>query len=144
MAMYMENIRIILAFVLSICSGILFDGGYISANGGYVSNNVFRPYTFHYHYYCKDHLGNNRVVVDEDGEIEQVTHYYPYGGLYGDVNTESGLQPPLCGGEGKEFRNVLNLCTLGVSISYASHLFIAFSYDDFLSGHGSDGYNTST
>ncbi len=57
----------------------------------YVSNKVFRPYTFQYHYYCKDHLGDNRVVVSEDGEIEQVTHYYPYGGLFGDVNSEPEL-----------------------------------------------------
>ena len=127
-------------------SRYLFDGGYISANGGYVSHNVFRPYVSHFHYYCRDHLGNNRVVVGEDGEIEQVTHYYPYGGLFGYVNTEPGLQPSLCGGEGenKEFRNALNLCSLRVSISYASHLSIAFSYDDFPSGHGSDGYDTST
>lgn len=48
---------------------------------------VLIPYTSHYHYYCKDHLGNNRVVVDEDGGIEQISHYYPYGGLFGDVNT---------------------------------------------------------
>jgi len=34
-----------------------------------------------YHYYEQDHLGNNRVVVNQNGtkEQEQVTHYYPYG-----------------------------------------------------------------
>ena len=84
-----------------------FDGGYISANGGYVSNNAFGPYTSLYHYYCRDHLGNNRVVVSEDGEIEQVTHYYPYGGLFGDVNTEPGLQPYKFGG--KEFQHTHGL-----------------------------------
>ena len=34
-----------------------------------------------YHYYLKDHLGNNRVVVKQDGTVEQVNHYYPFGGL---------------------------------------------------------------
>ena len=28
-----------------------------------------------------DHLGNNRVVVGENDSIEQINHYYPYGGL---------------------------------------------------------------
>lgn len=32
-------------------------------------NNVFRPYTSHFHYYCRDHLGDNRVVVSEEGGI---------------------------------------------------------------------------
>lgn len=103
----MEKMRTILAFVLSICSGMTFDGGYISANGGYVSHNVFRPYVSHFHYYCRDHLGNNRVVVGEDGEIEQVTHYYPYGALFGGVNTEPGLQPYKFGG--KEFQHTHGL-----------------------------------
>ena len=37
-----------------------------------------------YHYYLQDHLGNNRVVVRQDGTIEQVNHYYPFGGLFGE------------------------------------------------------------
>lgn len=27
------------------------------------------PYTSHFHYYCRDHLGDNRVVVGEEGGI---------------------------------------------------------------------------
>lgn len=42
-----------------------------------------------------------------DSEIEYVTHYYPYGGLYGDVNTEPGLQPYKYGG--KEFQHTHGL-----------------------------------
>ena len=37
-----------------------------------------------YHYYLQDHLGNNRVVVKQDGTIEQVNHYYPFGALFGE------------------------------------------------------------
>ena len=53
---------------------ILIDGGYITFNGS----------TPQYHYYLKDHLGNNRVVCSASGAVEQVNHYYPFGGLFGE------------------------------------------------------------
>ena len=34
-----------------------------------------------YHYFIQDHQGNNRVVVDEDGTVEETNEYYPFGGL---------------------------------------------------------------
>ena len=37
-----------------------------------------------FHYYLKDHLGNIRVVFNERDSVEQVTHYYPFGGSFGD------------------------------------------------------------
>ena len=37
-----------------------------------------------YHYYLKDHQGNNRVVVNQGGTVQQVNHYYPFGGLFGE------------------------------------------------------------
>jgi RHS repeat-associated protein len=37
-----------------------------------------------YHYYLKDHQGNNRVVIDQGGTVQQVNHYYPFGGLFGE------------------------------------------------------------
>ena len=30
----------------------------------------------------KDHQGNNRVVVAEEGTVEEVNHYYPFGGVF--------------------------------------------------------------
>ena len=36
------------------------------------------------HFYVKDHLGSNRLVVDGNGKIEEVNHYYPFGALMGD------------------------------------------------------------
>ena len=30
---------------------------------------TYIPYTSHFHYYCRDHLGDNRVVVGEEGGI---------------------------------------------------------------------------
>ena len=57
-------------------SKVLIDGGYVTFEG---KNQ--QPL---YHYYIKDYLGNNRMVIDEEGQIEEVNHYYPFGGLMGD------------------------------------------------------------
>ena len=40
-----------------------------------------------YHYYLKDHLGNNRVVINQSGTVEQTNHYYPYGGTFASTST---------------------------------------------------------
>ena len=58
---------------------VLFDGGYIT----FTDNRAM------YHYYLKDHLGNNRIVVSSKGEVEQVNHYYPYGGIMAESTNES-------------------------------------------------------
>ena len=57
-------------------SKILTDVGYFTLNSG------GEPPL--YHYFLQDHLGNNRVVVQEDGKVEQVNHYYAFGGLMGE------------------------------------------------------------
>ena len=54
---------------------------------GYLSGE-----TSAYHYYIKDYLGNNRIVADAHGNVEEVNHYYPYGALMGD-SRNTGLQP---------------------------------------------------
>ena len=48
---------------------------------GYIT---FSGATPTYHYYLKDHQGNNRVVMNQNGAVEQVNHYYPFGGLFGE------------------------------------------------------------
>ena len=45
------------------------------------------------HYYLKDHEGNVRVVTDGDGKVEQVNHYYPFGGPAG---RERPRHQPVC------------------------------------------------
>lgn len=35
-----------------------------------------------YHYFIQDHQGNNRIVVDQNGTVEEVNHYYPFGGVF--------------------------------------------------------------
>ena len=69
----------------------LFPGGYCSLSGNSGNASVA------FHYYNQDHLGNNREVVAEDGTLEQVTHYYPYGAPFCErttagVNTNATLQ----------------------------------------------------
>ena len=51
----------------------LFEGGYAQASvAGSTTDN------FAFFYYNKDHLGSIREVVDANGNIRQVTNYYPY------------------------------------------------------------------
>ena len=61
---------------------VMTDEGYITFNGS----------TPQYHFYLKDHLGNNRVVLNAGGGIEQVNHYYSFGGLMGE-STNGDVQP---------------------------------------------------
>lgn len=63
------------------CGNIIYDGDetMILNDVGYALCD--KDHTLSFHYYLKDHLGNNRVVVSEDGEIEQVNDYYPTGAL---------------------------------------------------------------
>ena len=64
-------------YVCDTLSMILIDGGYITFD--YATHQPI------YHYYLKDYLGNNRITVSlADGRIEEVNHYYPFGGLMGD------------------------------------------------------------
>ena len=45
------------------------------------------------HYYIQDYMGNNRMVVNgRTDSIEQVSHYYPYGGVIGDISTNESFQ----------------------------------------------------
>lgn len=65
-------------------SKYLFEGGYATVTPS--TQPVF-------HYYTQDHLGNNRAVVNQSGTVEQVTHYYPFGGFFADQGSGSSLQP---------------------------------------------------
>jgi RHS repeat-associated protein len=44
----------------------------VLTENGYIQNG-------RYHYFIKDYLGNNRMVIDEDGMIIQTNNYYPFG-----------------------------------------------------------------
>ena len=68
---------------------LLTEEGYINLTG-----------TQQYHYYLKDHQGNNRVVINQSGTVEETNHYYPFGGVFG---TTGNTQPYKY--NGKEFDN---------------------------------------
>lgn len=57
---------------------------------GYASLETNTPV---FHYFTKDHLGNIRTVVNEQGSLEQVTHYYPFGAIFADAGINQALQP---------------------------------------------------
>ena len=67
-----------------------------------------------YHYYTRDHLGNNRAVVNENGTLEQMTHYYPFGGVYGDAGLNASLQPYKYNGKELDRMHGLDLYDYGV------------------------------
>ena len=64
------------------------------------------------HYYLKDHEGNVRVVADQSGTVEQVNHYYPFGGLMG-MSTGSSVQPYKYNGKELDRSNGLDLYDYG-------------------------------
>jgi RHS repeat-associated protein len=73
-----------------------FDNGYITFLATLVPQPLSVPaigYIPQFHYYVRDHLGSNRMVVGSDGSVEQKNQYYPYGGPWGDVSTNQGFQP---------------------------------------------------
>ena len=66
---------------------------------------------FSFHYYTADHLGNIREVVNEDGAVEQITNYYPFGTPFAEEagNTNPDLQNHKY--NGKEFDTMHGLNT---------------------------------
>ena len=58
-----------------------------------------------YHYFLKDHQGNNRMVVSQSGTVEETNHYYPFGGLFA---SSGNAQPYKYNGKELDTRNGLN------------------------------------
>lgn len=65
----------------------------ILIDNGYIKDGI-------YYFYVKDHLGNNRIVVNQGGCSIQKTHYYPFGMPFAEGEGQS-VQPYKYGG--KEF-----------------------------------------
>ena len=80
------------------CGNVIYESGVLArilTGEGYItlSND-----SVIYHYFLTDHLGNNRVVMKQNGVVEQVNEYYPFGGLQG-KNSNDGVQPNKFGGK---------------------------------------------
>jgi len=78
------------------CNDVIYENGtakMLLTEEGYVSLSDGK-----YHYYLKDHQGNNRVVVDQSGNVEETNHYYPFGGIFASTGN---IQPYKY--NGKEF-----------------------------------------
>ena len=85
------------------CGNVVYENGtqkYLLTEEGYVTLADNR-----YHYYLQDHQGNNRVVVDGNGTVEEVNHYYPFGGVFAST---SSVQPYKYSGKEFDTKNGLN------------------------------------
>ena len=91
----------------------LFDGGYVRSNA--TTGN------FSFFYYNKDHLGNNREVLDHRGAVRQVTSYYPFGAPYADDDAISGtdIQPYKYNGKELDLMHGLNTYDYGARQYYS-------------------------
>jgi len=66
------------------CGNVIYENGVLSrilVDGGYITMSGTTPT---YHYYIQDHQGNNRVVFNQSGTVEQANHYYPFGMTFGE------------------------------------------------------------
>ena len=85
------------------CGSVIYENGaakFWQTEAGYISMNDSK-----YHYYLQDHQGNNRVVVSETGAVEEVNHYYAFGGLFGN---NSSVQPFKYNGKELDTKKGLN------------------------------------
>ena len=68
------------------CGNVVYENGapkYLLTEEGYVTLADRK-----YHYFLQDHQGNNRVVVDAAGTVEEVNHYYPFGGTFASTSVQ--------------------------------------------------------
>ena len=69
------------------CGNVIYENGiqkFLLTEEGYVNLTG----TQQYHYYLKDHQGNNRVVINQDGTVEETNHYYSFGGLFASTTVQ--------------------------------------------------------
>ena len=98
------------------CGSAVYENGklaYVPIDGGYITfadSTATSAPTFHY--YVKDYLGNNRLVVRDDGFGEQMNHYYPFGALMS-VSTQGAAQRYKYNGKELDRIHGLNLYDYG-------------------------------
>ena len=85
------------------CGNVVYENGVqklLLTEAGYVTLSDRK-----YHYYLQDHQGNNRVVLNQNGTVEEVNHYYPFGGLFA---SSTNVQPYKYNGKELDTKNGLN------------------------------------
>ena len=85
------------------CGNVVYENGsqkLLLTEEGYVTLADSK-----YHYYLKDHQGNNRVVISSTGTVEETNHYYPFGGVFAATNN---VQPYKYNGKELDTKNGLN------------------------------------
>ena len=85
------------------CGNVVYENGLqkmLLTEEGYVSLSNST-----YYYYLKDHQGNNRVVLSSSGTVQEVNHYYPFGGLFASTGN---VQPYKYNGKELDTKKGLN------------------------------------
>ena len=85
------------------CGNVVYENGVqklLLTDEGYVTLSDSK-----YHYYLKDHQGNNRVVINQSGTVEEANHYYPFGGVFA---SSGNVQPYKYNGKELDVKKGLN------------------------------------
>jgi len=85
------------------CENVVYENGVqkmLLTEEGYVdlSNST-------YYYYLKDHQGNNRVVINSSGAVQETNHYYPFGSVFASTGN---VQPYKYNGKELDTKKGLN------------------------------------
>ena len=85
------------------CGNVIYENGVqklLLTEEGYITLSDSK-----YHYYLKDHQGNNRVVISQSGTVEETSHYYPFGGTFASAGN---VQPYKYNGKELDSKKGLN------------------------------------
>ena len=85
------------------CCNVVYENGVqklLLTEEGYITLSDSK-----YHYYLKDHQGNNRVVISQSGTVEETSHYYPFGGVFASAGN---VQPYKYNGKELDTKKGLN------------------------------------
>ena len=85
------------------CGNVIYENGVqklLLTEEGYITLSDSK-----YHYYLKDHQGNNRVVISQSGTVEEMSHYYPFGGTFASAGN---VQPYKYNGKEYDSKKGLN------------------------------------
>mgnify|MGYP000479945629 CR=1 FL=1 len=91
--------------VTDYCGNMIYENGIpvkLLTEAGYMTLNDHE-----YHYFFQDHQGNNCVVIDQNGLIDEVNHYYPFGGLMSS-SVSNAVQPYKYNGKELDRKNGLD------------------------------------